>query len=87
MRSAVPAPRSRGSSRSAFLPLAAAALLSPGCFSARYLAQAARGELDTLVDRRRAPRLLAIGALGTAAAHYLFYLGASRTSAITRSLT
>ena len=47
---------------------------------------AARGGLGTMVHRRLAPRLLAIGALGTAAAHYLFYLGTSRTSAIVATL-
>ena len=41
-----------------------------------------RGELGTLLRPRIGPRLAAIGLLGTAAAFYLFYLGASRASAI-----
>lgn len=45
-----------------------------------------RGEAGLIVRRDLAPRLLAIGALGTAAAHLLFYLGASRTSAIEATL-
>jgi len=43
---------------------------------------AATGELRHLADRRTAPRLVAIGALGTALAHFLFFAGARRTSAI-----
>ena len=46
----------------------------------------ARGELGRLVRGDLAPRLIAIGALGTTAAHLLFYLGASRTSAIVTML-
>jgi O-acetylserine/cysteine efflux transporter len=46
----------------------------------------ARGDLGRLLRRDLAPRLLAIGALGTTAAHLLFYLGASRTSAIVTML-
>ncbi|MFN8644602.1 MAG: DMT family transporter [Candidatus Binatia bacterium] len=45
-----------------------------------------RGELGRLGERPRAWRLLAIAALGTGAAHLLFYLGASRTSAIVATL-
>jgi drug/metabolite transporter (DMT)-like permease len=41
-----------------------------------------RGELGILVRPRVGPRLAAIGALGTAAAYYLFFLGASVSSAI-----
>lgn len=41
-----------------------------------------RGELRILIAPRTAPRLALIGALGTAAAFYMFFLGASRTSAI-----
>jgi drug/metabolite transporter (DMT)-like permease len=41
-----------------------------------------RGELGILIAPRTAPRLALIGALGTAAAFYMFFLGASRTSAI-----
>ena len=42
----------------------------------------ATGELRHLAERRTAPRLVAIGALGTALAHLLFYAGARRTTAI-----
>jgi drug/metabolite transporter (DMT)-like permease len=42
----------------------------------------ARGELGILVAPRVGVRLAAIGALGTAAAYYLFFLGASGSSAI-----
>ena len=55
---------------SVFAGLAAAGLL------------AVRGELGRLFARERLPFLLAIGALGTAAAFLLFYEGARRTSAI-----
>lgn len=47
---------------------------------------AVRGELRWLVERPRAWRLLAIAALGTAAAHLLLYFGASRTNAIVTTL-
>lgn len=47
---------------------------------------AARGEVRVLVQRREGPWLLAIGLLGTALAHTLFFLGASRTSAIEAAL-
>jgi drug/metabolite transporter (DMT)-like permease len=47
---------------------------------------AARGELGRLFERRRAPRLLAIGALGTAVTFLLFFEGARRTSAIVTAL-
>jgi len=47
---------------------------------------AARGELGRLTARPLAPRLIAIGALGTAAANLCFYFGASRTSAIVATL-
>jgi predicted aminopeptidase len=57
--SAGPAPRSRGSSKRAFLPVAAAALLSQGCFSTGYLAQAARGELEILHAARSIPEVAA----------------------------
>jgi len=59
MRTAGPAPRSRDGSKRAFLPLAAAALLSQGCFSAGYLAQAARGELEILHAARSIPQVVA----------------------------
>src|SRR5262249_10493925 len=67
-------------------PLFVAASSNLFAAAAAAVLLAARGELGALVERRRAPGLLAIGALGTAAAHYLFYLGASRTSAITATL-
>ncbi len=41
-----------------------------------------RGELSPLVAPQIGPRLAAIGALGTAAAYYLLFLGASGASAI-----
>jgi drug/metabolite transporter (DMT)-like permease len=46
----------------------------------------ARGEIGVLVRRREGPWLLAIGLLGTALAHTLFFLGAARTSAIEAAL-
>lgn len=45
-----------------------------------------RRELGALATRRLVPRLLAIAALGTVAAHLLLYLGASRTNAIVTTL-
>lgn len=53
---------------------------------AALLILAVRGELAVLWDRHLGPRLLVIALLGTAAAHLLFYLGASRTSAIEAAL-
>jgi O-acetylserine/cysteine efflux transporter len=47
---------------------------------------AARGELGVLVARSSGPRLALVGALGTAVAFFLFYTGASRTSAIEAAL-
>ncbi len=46
----------------------------------------ARGELRVLVAPDTAPRLALVGALGTAAAFFLFYAGTSRTSAIEAAL-
>jgi drug/metabolite transporter (DMT)-like permease len=43
---------------------------------------AARGQLGRLVERRHAPRLVLVGALGTGAAYLLFFEGARRTTAI-----
>src|ERR1043165_6381168 len=43
---------------------------------------AVRREVHVLVAPRSGPRLALVGALGTAAAFFLFYAGASRTSAI-----
>ena len=45
-----------------------------------------RRELGLLWRRPVGPRLLLIGALGTAAAHFLFYTGTSRTNAIETTL-
>jgi drug/metabolite transporter (DMT)-like permease len=45
-----------------------------------------RGELGRLADRRTAPRLAAMGALGTGGAFFLFFQGAQRTSAIETAL-
>jgi len=47
---------------------------------------AARGELGRLFDARTAPRLAAMGALGTGVAFLLFFEGAQRTSAIEAAL-
>jgi drug/metabolite transporter (DMT)-like permease len=47
---------------------------------------AVRGEIGVLVRRREGPWLVAIGLLGTALAHTLFFVGASRTSAIEAAL-
>jgi drug/metabolite transporter (DMT)-like permease len=54
------------------------------CFGALAAAVVlgARGELRQLADRRTAPGLVAIGALGTALAFLLFFAGAQRSSAI-----
>jgi drug/metabolite transporter (DMT)-like permease len=45
-----------------------------------------RGEVGVLFGRATAPRLALVGALGTAAAFFLFYAGTSRTSAIEAAL-
>ena len=47
---------------------------------------AAKGELSRLFDARTAPRLAAMGALGTGVAFLLFFEGAQRTSAIEAAL-
>jgi O-acetylserine/cysteine efflux transporter len=47
---------------------------------------AASGELARLFERRAAPRLAAMGALGTGLAFLLFFEGAQRTSAIEAAL-
>jgi drug/metabolite transporter (DMT)-like permease len=47
---------------------------------------AASGELAQLFERRAAPRLAAMGALGTGLAFLLFFEGAQRTSAIEAAL-
>ena len=59
---------------SAFAAITAAVLLG------------ARGELGRLFERRRAPRLLGVGVLGTAVAFLLFFEGSRRTSAIVTAL-
>lgn len=63
-------------------PLLVAAVTSLFAAACGFAIVAARGELAVLVGRRTAPRLLLIAALGTGAAFYLFFLGASRSSAI-----
>ena len=45
-----------------------------------------RREVDVLVGRTTGPRLALVGALGTAAAFFLFYAGARRTTAIEAAL-
>ena len=63
-------------------PLLVATATSVVAGACAALLLAATGELRRLADRRTAPRLVAIGALGTALAHLLFYAGARRTTAI-----
>ncbi|MDX2166292.1 MAG: DMT family transporter [Deltaproteobacteria bacterium] len=63
------------------------AAVSTACAGVAAVAVLAlRGQLALLVTPRLAPRLLLIAALGTACAHLLFYVGASRTSAIVATL-
>jgi drug/metabolite transporter (DMT)-like permease len=64
--------------------VAAATGLFGGLFAAALLA--VRGELGPLFGRQRGPKLAAIGALGTALAFFLFFAGASRSSAIETAL-
>jgi drug/metabolite transporter (DMT)-like permease len=47
---------------------------------------AAKGELARLVDRRTAPALCAMGALGTGVAFFLYFEGVQRSSAIEAAL-
>src|SRR5262245_44770058 len=61
------------------LSVAAATNLFAGATACAWLAW--RGELGRLVERRIAPRLVLVGALGTAATALLFFEGASRTRA------
>ena len=61
------------------LSVAAATNLFAGATACAWLGW--RGELGRLVERRIAPRLVLVGALGTAATALLFFEGASRTSA------
>lgn len=67
-------------------PLLVAAVSNLFAAVAAAAVLAARGELAVLRDRRLAPRLLAVAALGTAAAHLFLYVGASRTNAIVTTL-
>jgi drug/metabolite transporter (DMT)-like permease len=61
------------------LSVAAGTSLFAGATAALWLGW--RQELRRLVERRTAPRLALVGALGTAATALLFFEGASRTSA------
>jgi drug/metabolite transporter (DMT)-like permease len=63
-------------------PLFVAAVTSEFGGVCAAIVLALRGELRGLVRPTVGPRLVAIGALGTAGAHFLFFLGASRASAI-----
>jgi drug/metabolite transporter (DMT)-like permease len=67
-------------------PLLVAATTSLFAAAAALVVLGARGELARLVARRTAPRLVVVGALGTAAAFFLFYAGTSRASAIEAAL-
>jgi drug/metabolite transporter (DMT)-like permease len=60
--------------------VAAATTLFAGTFAALVLG--VRGDLGFLVRRDTGPRLLVVGALGTACAFLLFFYGARRTTAI-----
>jgi drug/metabolite transporter (DMT)-like permease len=80
----VPALAKLTTGRATPLFVAAASNLFAGLGAALVLGM--RRELGLLWRRRLGPRLLLIGALGTAAAHLLFYAGASRTSAIDTTL-
>jgi drug/metabolite transporter (DMT)-like permease len=63
------------------------AALSNACAGlAALLVLGLRRQLAPLVAPRLAPSLVLIATLGTALAHYCFYLGASRTSAIVATL-
>jgi drug/metabolite transporter (DMT)-like permease len=61
------------------LSVAAATNLFAGAAAGLWLGW--RGDLRRLVERRTAPRLVLVGALGTAATALLFFEGASRTRA------
>lgn len=63
-------------------PLLVAAITSVWAGLCAGLILGVRGELRFLLHRRIGVRLLAASALGTAAAYYLFFQGASRASAI-----
>ncbi len=76
----VPAVAKLTTAQASPLAVAAASNLFAGVAALAILA--IRGELAVLWDRHFGPRLLLIALLGTAAAHLLFYIGASRTTAI-----
>jgi drug/metabolite transporter (DMT)-like permease len=67
-------------------PLAVAAVSSLFAAAAALVVLGYRGELGVLVGRREAPRLVVVGALGTALAFVLLYEGAKRASAIETAL-
>lgn len=67
-------------------PLLVAAVSTLCAAVAALALLAARGELSWLAMPGRRWKLVAIGALGTAVAHLLFYAGASRTTAIVATL-
>jgi O-acetylserine/cysteine efflux transporter len=76
----VPAVAKLTTDRGEPLFVAAATCLFAGVCAAVVLG--ARGELHVLFRRPTGPRLFAVGLLGTAAAHLLFFFGASRVTAI-----
>jgi drug/metabolite transporter (DMT)-like permease len=80
----VPAVAKLTTGRASPLFVAAASNLFAGLCAALVLA--GRRQLPLLWQPRIAPRLVLIGFLGTTAAHFLFYLGASRTTAIEATL-
>lgn len=67
-------------------PLAVAATTTLFAAAAAAVVLAWRGELRLLVRRDLAPRLLAIAALGTGLAFFLYFEGVRRTSAIDAAL-
>ncbi len=67
-------------------PLLVATVTSLFAAAFALVVLAVRGELGVLVARATGPRLVLVGALGTAAAFFLFYAGARRTSAIETAL-
>ena len=76
----VPAVAKLTTNRADPLLVATATSIVAGVCAALLLA--VTGELRRLADRRALPRLVAVGALGTALAHFLFFSGALRTTAI-----
>ena len=67
-------------------PLFVAAATAGFAGAAAFVVLVARGELRLFVHPRIGPRLLAVGALGTGAAFWLLFQGASRASAIETTL-